>query len=293
MGDLKEFRIATSPAEAVALLRRGPGRGAYIAGGTDLLRGGNGYDFFVDINHAGIDSIDLHPDGNVFLGAATRVTHAARDRRLAAFADAALVEALAACSRRVGRGTATVGGQVCHRNRCCELAPVLLALDTDCVIADEAATTTLPLSRFYRGEGGTALADRLLVGLVLPRTARLRRCLVQRQASEPQGAVLAQVAVGLDVVENRIVNLRIGLAGAVRVPQRVFLAEATLTGLDPRAVGPAEVRECGEVAALEIAPLDDGYASADYRRDLVEELVRRLVSRALGWLDDDEPDRLA
>jgi len=293
MGELKEFRIASSPAEAVALLRRGPGRGAYIAGGTDLPRGHPGYDFFVDISHAGIDSIDLHPEGDVFLGAATPVARAAADRRLAAFADAVLTEALAECARRVARTSATVGGQVCHRSRCGEVAPALLALDAECVIADEAATTTLPLSRFYRGEGGTALADRLLVGLLLPRTARLRRCLVHRHACEPDGAPLAQVAVGLDVVENRIVNLRIGLAGAVRVPQRALLAEAVLTGLDPRAVGPSEVRECAAAAAAEIAPLEDGYASAGYRRDLVAELIRRLVSRVLGWQDDDEHDRLA
>ncbi len=107
---------------------------------------------------------------------------------------------------------------------------------------------------------------------MLPRTARLRRCLVHRHASEPGGAALAQVAVGLDVVENRIVNLRIGLAGAVRAPQRTLLAEAVLTGLDPRAVGPAEVRACAAAAAAEMAPLDDGYASAGYRRDLVAEL---------------------
>ena len=37
MWDLKDYRYAANPAEAVALMRRGPGRGAYIAGGTDML----------------------------------------------------------------------------------------------------------------------------------------------------------------------------------------------------------------------------------------------------------------
>ena len=37
MWDLKEYRIAGSAGEAVAMMRRGPGKGIYIAGGTDLF----------------------------------------------------------------------------------------------------------------------------------------------------------------------------------------------------------------------------------------------------------------
>lgn len=293
MWDLREYRFASSPAEAVALLRRGPGRGAYIAGGTDLLRTRPDCDFVVDINHAGIAAIDRHPDGDLFLGAAATVLDAAWDERVRGFAGAALAEALAGCAQRLGRPTATVGGQLCHGARCGDVAPVLLALDAECVIADEAATTNLPLSRFYRLEGGTALADRLLVGLVLPRSARLRRCLGHRHARFADGDALAQLAVGLDVVENRIVNLRIGIGAATPVPQRALLAEAVLTGLDPRTVGPHEVQECAGTAAAEITPIDDHQASAGYRRELVGILVRRLVSRALAWQETPEPDRYA
>lgn len=293
MWDLKEYRFASSPAEAVALLRRGPGRGAYIAGGTDLLRGRPDCDFVVDINHAGIATIDQHPDGDLFVGAATTVVEASHDERVAAFADAALALALVDCGRRVTRPTATVGGQLCHARRCGALAPVLLALDAACVIADEAATATVPLSDFYCLEGGNALVDRLLVGVLLPRTARLRRCLGHRHARHAAGDPLVQLAVGLDVVENRVVNLRIGIGGATRVPQRAPLAEAVLTGLDPRGVGPAEVHECAETAAAEVRTVDDDQASAGYRRDLVAVLVRRLLSRALAWQDEPDGDRYA
>ena len=292
MWDLKEYRFASSPAEAVAMLRRGPGRGAYIAGGTDLLRGNPDCDFVVDINHAGIATIDLHPDGDLFLGAATTVLDAGRDPRVEAFAGAALATTLAECARRASRPGATFGGQLCHGTRCGDLAPVLLALDAECVIADEAATSTVALSAFYRG-GGTTLADRLLVGVILPRNARLRRCLSHRHTRSRDGAALVQMAVGLDVVENLIVNLRIGLGAATAVPQRTPLAEAVLTGLDPRAVGPQEIQECAETAAAEVAPVDDSRASAGYRRDLVAVLTRRLLSRILAWRDEEEPDRYA
>lgn len=293
MWDVKEYRFASSPAEAVALLRRGPGHGAYIAGGTDLRRGKHPCDFVVDINHVGIDIIDLHPDGDLFIGAAAPVVEAARDRRIGAFAGGALTAALEACRGGASRRAATVGGQLCHRGRCGDLAPVLLALDADCVIADEAATATVPLCTFYRGDGSTALADRLLVGLVVPRTARLRRCLALRRVPAGGGPTLVQVAVGLDVVENRIVNLRIGLGAAARAPGRAARAEAVLAGLDPRAVGPDQVQECADTAAAEITALEDDRASAGYRRNLVAVLTRRVLSRALGWQESEEGDRLA
>lgn len=293
MGDLKEYRFASSPAEAVALLRKGPGRGAYIAGGTDLLRARPDCDFVVDVNHAGIGAIDLHPDGDLFLGAAATVVDAGRDERVRGFAGGALGEALGACARRTGRPTATIGGRLCHGACGGDLAPVLLVLDAACVIADETTTTHLPLSAFYRQDGATTLADRLLVGVVLPRAARLRRCLGQLHARCLDGEPLALVAVGLDVVENRIVTVRIAVGAATPVPRRALLAEAALTGLDPRAVGPDQVRECGGTAAAEIAPIDDHQASAEYRRDLVAGLVGRLVSRALAWQEPPEPERYA
>ncbi|MFN2369851.1 MAG: xanthine dehydrogenase family protein subunit M [Candidatus Krumholzibacteriia bacterium] len=293
MGDLKEYRFASSPAEAVALLRRGPGRGAYIAGGTDLLRARPDCDFVVDVNHAGIGAIDLRPEGDLFLGAAATVLGAGRDERVRGFAGGALAEALSACALRSGRPTATVGGRLCHGGCGGNLAPVLLVLDASCVIADEATTTNLPLSRFYRPDGGTVLADRLLAGVALPGTARLRRCLCQRHARCIGGEPLAQVAVGLDVVENRVVTVRIGIGAATTAPGRALLAEAVLTGLDPRAVGPDQVHECGGTAAAEIVPIDDHQASAEYRRDLVAGLVGRLVSRALAWQETPEPERYA
>ena len=70
MWNLKEYRFATNPAEAVALMRQGPGKGAYIAGGTDMLLDRPACDFVVDVNHAGIGDIARTPGGDLFLGAA-------------------------------------------------------------------------------------------------------------------------------------------------------------------------------------------------------------------------------
>jgi carbon-monoxide dehydrogenase medium subunit len=281
--DLKEYRFASSPNEAVALLRQGPGRGVYIAGGTDLRRDAPPCDYVVDINHAGIDTIDAHADGDLFLGAAVTLPAAARSGAVAGFAGGALAAALAACAQVAARPTATVGGYVCHAARCGDLAPVLLVLDADCVVADETEVASLPLGTLYRHSGGTTLRDKLLVGVVLPRAARLRRCLAHRDHHGASGEAIAQVVVGLDVVENRIVNLRIGLGAVTAAPHRAFLAEAVLTGQDPRAVSPSRVQECAETAAAEFTPLDDDHASADYRRDKVAILTRRLLARLLAW----------
>jgi len=214
----------------------------------------------------------------------------AGEPEIAAFAGGALAAALGACAQIAGRSTATVGGVLCHAARCGDLAPVLLTLDAECVVADESTVAPLPLGDLYRHTGGTTLRDKLMVGIVLPGTARLRRCLGHRDAHGADGAAIAQVAVGLDVVENRIVNVRIGLGAVATAPQRAFLAEAALTGCDPRTVSPSQVQECADTAAAEFKALDDAHASAKYRRDKVAILTRRLLSRLLAWQEPTSHD---
>ena len=45
MWNVQDYRFATNPAEAVALMRKGPGKGAYIAGGHGYAAGSSGLRF--------------------------------------------------------------------------------------------------------------------------------------------------------------------------------------------------------------------------------------------------------
>jgi len=281
MWDLKEYRFATSPSEAVALMRKGPGRGAYIAGGTDMFLYPPTCDFVVDVNKAGISDIARTPGGEVFIGAAATLHNMAGSDLLTDYAGGVLGRVAALCGNRPVRTTATVGGNLCNALPSADMAPVLLALDAVCFVADEDNQESLPLTDFFVGPRRTVLDDRLLVGLGLPAEAAGRRCFCKKLTRSAEDIALVQVAVGLDIENGIVEQARIALGAVAPVPLRASLAEAMITGRPVSDITGDLILDAALVAAGEASPIDDHRASAEYRREMVRVLTKRLLCRAL------------
>ncbi|MCK9996802.1 MAG: FAD binding domain-containing protein [Candidatus Krumholzibacteria bacterium] len=293
MWKLQEYRIATNPAEAVALMRKGPGKGAYIAGGTDMLLEHPACDFVVDINRAGIGDVARTPGGDLFLGAAATLQELVGNEFVTGFAGGAVSMAASQCGNRPVRSTATVGGNLCNALPSADMAPVLLALDATCYIADEDYQESLPLTDFFVGPRLTVLEDRLLVGVALPGECAGWRCASHKLTRTAEDISLVQVAVALGVDDGRIQEARIALGAVAPVPMRASLAETMLTGQEIAAITPDVMGDVAAIAAGECDPLDDHRASAEYRRDMVSVLTRRLVTRILSDDGDNSQDGAA
>ncbi len=281
MKDLKEYRFAATAQEAVALMRKGPGRGAYIAGGTDIFLHPAECDFVVDINHAGLSDIARTPAGDLFLGAATTLHNIATNPLVADFAEGMLAEAATHCGNRPVRSTGTIGGNICNALPSADMAPVLLALDATCYIADADSQESLPLADFFVGPRTTVLEDRLLVGLALPAEAGTRRCASYKLTRSAEDISLVHVVVALGIENGKIETARIALGAVAPVPMRAVLAEAQLVGQSVADISPDLVADAAAIAAGECEPRDDHRASAEYRRDMVRVLTRRQILRAL------------
>jgi carbon-monoxide dehydrogenase medium subunit len=280
--NLQEYRFATNPAEAVALMRKGPGKGAYIAGGTDMLLEHPTCDFVVDINKAGIGDIARTAGGDLFLGAAATLQDLADNTFVTGFAGGAVSVAASQCGNRPVRTTATVGGNLCNALPSADMAPVLLALDATCYITDEDSQESLPLTDFFVGPRLTVLEDRLLVGVALPGECAGWRCASHKLTRTAEDISLVQAAVSLGVDDGRIKEARIALGAVAPVPMRATLAETMLMGQEITAITTDVLRDVAAIAAGECDPLDDHRASAEYRRDMVGVLTRRLVARILA-----------
>ncbi|MBK8166748.1 MAG: FAD binding domain-containing protein [bacterium] len=282
MWDLKEYRIAGSPGEAVAMMRRGPGKGVYIAGGTDLFLFPPQCDYAVDINHAGLGAIARTPDGDVFVGAAATLHHIATNPFVTGYAGGLLAQAAAHCGNRPVRSTATLGGNLCNALPSADLAPALLALDAVCYIVDEDSQESLPLEDFFEGPRRTVLGDRLLAGIALPAAGAGWRAAARRLTRSAEDIALVQVAVALSVADGRLGAVRIALGSVAPVPMRAMLAEAQLEGEAVADLSPDRLADAGLIAASECDPIDDHRASAAYRRQMVGVLTRRLLAGLLA-----------
>lgn len=285
MWEISDYRFASTPPEAVAMMREGPGKGVYLAGGTDLLLFPPECDYVVDISRAGIDNIARTPAGDLFVGAAVTLQDLATNELATSFAGGALSRAAAHCGNRPVRSTATIGGNLCNALPSADMAPVLLALDATCFVTDIDSQESLPLGDFFVGPHRTVLDDRLLVGIALPADAGTRLCAARKLTRSAEDIALVQVAVALQVTDGVIAEARVALGAVAPVPLRSTLAEDALIGLDvsdPSGSGTGDrFVDAAELAAGEAEPIDDHRASAEYRRDMVRVLTRRLLHEAL------------
>lgn len=281
MWDLKDYRMASNPAHAVELMQAGPGVGRYIAGGTDLILEKPDCDFVVDISGAGLDDVVRTNDGDLFMGAATTLENLTQNPLVTGFAGGALSRMAHICCNRPVRTNATVGGNLCSALPSADMAPVLLALDAACFVMGHEEQESMALADFFVGPRLTVLDGRLLMGLALPGIAAGWRCHCHKFTRSAEDISLIQVAVALGVEDEIITDARIALGAVAPVPMRSALAENLLTDRPLSEITPEVMAEVGEMAAGESEPIDDHRASAEYRRDMVRVLTRRLLERAV------------
>ncbi len=171
------------------------------------------------------------------------------------------------------RNLATVGGNLCNASPAADLPPVFLVLDAEVGIAGPQRSRKLQLQEFFLGPGETALMPgEILTDVRFPRrrgwTVRYERLDV-RQAMD---IAVVGAALAIRVDGERCAEVRLALGAVAPTPIRVPEAEATVTG---SALTDEVIGHVARLARDATRPISDIRASADYRRDMVEMLVRR------------------
>ncbi len=266
------------------LADRGPDA-KLVAGGTDLLpqlknamlRAG----CVVDLSGVGQLRQLAHADGGgLRIGAAVTARTLERDPGVRA-----VYPAIAESGALVGsvqiRNLATLGGNLCNAAPSADMAPPLLALDAEAVIAGPGGARRVPFASFFVGVRRTVLApDELLVEIVVPAHGprsggNYRRHTPRRELDIAVVGVASQLTLSNGVCA----KARVALAAVAPTPVRATAAEQALEG---RPVTP-ELIERAAVLAVEAArPISDQRGSADFRRHLVQVLTRRTLTTALA-----------
>jgi carbon-monoxide dehydrogenase medium subunit len=279
-----ELALPRSIDECVEILAKHGGEAKVVAGGTDLLpQLKNGLlkpPRVVDLS--GIPALRALEHAN---GSGLRVGAAVTARALELDAGVrAGYPALAESGALVGsvqvRNLATVGGNLCNAAPSADMAPPLLALDAEAVIAGPGGRRRVPLASFFTGVHRTVLAaGELLVELVVPATGpnsggHYLRHTPRRELDIAVVGVASQVTL----TGGACARVRIALASVAPTPVRATAAEQALTGQTPT---PALIERAAELAVEAAKPISDQRGSADYRRHLVRVLTRRTLTTAL------------
>lgn len=249
-----------------------------LAGGTDLM---------VNANHAQVPAgiLDLWrfapmcfvrvADDAIAIGAGT--TWLEVDRHPAIRARMA---PLAAAAREIGalqiQARATVGGNIGTSSPVGDSLPVLLALDAELEVASVRGSRRAPYRDWCTGYRTTGLAaDELIVAAHVPvpgPTTRTTWRKVGTRRAQSISKVMGAAAIALD--GDVVVEARVALGAIADRPVRIAAAEAAVKG---QRLGVAAEAARAAVRSA-IRPIDDVRSTADYRREVAENLVARFFS---------------
>lgn len=191
-----------------------------------------------------------------------------------------LFDGLKQAAREVGgrqiQNSGTLAGNLCNASPAADGVPGLLALGAEVEIASREVIRRVPLERFITGLRRTDLRPgELVVALHVARpTHPARSAFLKLGARRYLVISIAMAAATLEVAEGRVAAARVAVGACSAVAQRLVALEAALVGapldrsladrVDPTHLGP-------------LAPIDDLRGSADYRRQSVLVLLRRLL----------------
>ena len=176
------------------------------------------------------------------------------------------------------RHAGTLGGNVANGSPIGDSMPWLIALGSRIVLHGADGEREMPLEDFYLGYQKKALrADEIVraIRIPLPHPNRIFRTYkLAKRFDQDISAVCA--AFSAELTEGRLSNVRIAFGGMAATPKRASHAEAAL---DQQHWDEAAVQAAMAALAEDYAPLSDMRASAAYRLQTAQHLLKRF------WLE--------
>jgi carbon-monoxide dehydrogenase medium subunit len=273
-----DYERVSSLQEAFDAVSAAKGTSVFMAGGTDLLvlikEGKIRPQRVIDVKGInGMDEFEISKE-EFSVGSLTTIrmletSPAAREK----------VPLLAQAAAKLGsvqvRNKATIGGNLCNAAPSAETAPALLALGAQAEIYGKRGTRVVDLGEFFLGPGSTILEEgEILTSLKIPLTSHRQGSVYYKLTTrKAMDIAFVGVAVLLELDgDDRINKARIALGSVAPTPIRVPSAEKLLEG---KVLSKEAAQESAGLAAQACQPISDLRASAEYRREMVNNLCQR------------------
>lgn len=270
--------------EALSLLQQPTEKARPLAGGTDLLvRCRKGFmphpERFVDLKAIQAMKGIAQKDGTIQIGALTLMEEIAHEPVIIKKAPA-LAEAAGRVACPQIRNRATVGGNLSNASPAADLAIPLILYDAVLELAhlgpEGVETREVPIESFFKGPGETDLAQgELLTRIRFQPLPEGGYSAWNKFGTRPAMEIaVASVGVALVMDQGNVGHVRIGYGSVAPVPLRGRGAEKCLKG---QPLSDAAINASVEAAREEISPISDVRASAEYRREVIGVMLRRLL----------------
>jgi aerobic carbon-monoxide dehydrogenase medium subunit len=271
--------------EVLSFLSFHKGQAVVMAGGTDLIpklkaRKIKSPEYVIDLkNIPGLDYIKYDAADGLAFGPLVTICTIEKSA-LIMEKYPILCEAAGSMASVQVRNRGTVAGNICNAVPSADTAPALLDLEARLKLVSRKGERIIQIEDFFIGPNQTAMQDdEILTEIqlpVLPSGSRGRYLKLSPRSSMD----LAVVGVGVvALADNGICNeVRISMAAVAPKPIRAKLAELVLRG---QKISLDLIEKAAGVAAEESRPIDDHRASAEYRRDMVRVLTKRVLGQTI------------
>ena len=221
-------------------------------------------------------------DERITIGARTTVTDLLESEIIAELAPSLRESAILFAGQMV-RNTATVGGNIACGSPAADLVPPLMTLGAEVTLTSADGSRTVALDDYFVGyKADVRRPDELITEISWPRLPAHSVNSFYKLARRLGDAItVAGIAVSVTVDSGRCERARIALGAVAPIVLRARAAEAVLEG---RVLNDDLIDEAADLAVAACSPIDDVRASADYRRQMVRVLTRRLVRQAWAKL---------
>ncbi|KAA9002802.1 xanthine dehydrogenase small subunit [Affinibrenneria salicis] len=172
------------------------------------------------------------------------------------------------------RNRGTLGGNIGNASPIGDTPPLLLALDAQLRLQCGDSERRLPLHDFFLAYRQTALREgEFIRSIVIPRGERVSNFRAWKVAKRPDDDISAVAGAFAVCLRDGVVSeARIAFGGMDAIPRRAPRCEQALCG---RPWNEATLEAACRVLEQEFTPLSDFRASADYRRQIAGNLLRR------------------
>lgn len=184
------------------------------------------------------------------------------------------------------RNMGTIGGNIANGSPIGETPPLLIALGGAVTLRSTKGTRRVALEEFFIEYGKQdRRPDEFVETIHIPLAGDDRVAAYKVSKRAHSDITATAVAFRISVRDDVITDARIAFGGMAGTPKRATGAEAALIG---QPFSEASFEAAAVAAQDDFQPLTDWRASADYRRMLAGNLIRRF------WLEQtDEPHRLS
>jgi xanthine dehydrogenase small subunit len=182
------------------------------------------------------------------------------------------------------RNSGTLGGNIANGSPIGDSMPLLIALGASVVLASERGQREMPLEQIYTGYRQNVMAaDEVLAFIQVPKASPgelVRIYKISKRFDDDISAIC--LALNLHIEDGQVASASIGVGGVAATPVRAVQTEAALIG---QPWNPATVAQATATLRAEFSPISDMRASADYRVQVLGNLLQRFWLESQGATD--------